>query len=186
MSNGQDTASNEATLSLKAATTITEHPMPQSVATGGTAVFTATATGEGAVAYRWQKDGSDLSDGEHYSGTGTTMLTISNADAADAGSYRCRATADCGDAVSSEAALTVNPPPTVPADFNQDGAVDMTDFAYFQMCFNGPNQSPAQSGCELADLDSDGDADMADFAVFQTCFNGPNRPPACQYGRGSL
>jgi hypothetical protein len=72
-------------------------------------------------------------------------------------------------------------PPVIPGDFDRDGDVDLTDFAIFQGCFNGPNRPPAQaSGCEDANLDGDaaGDVDLSDFAVFQRCFNGPNRPPA--------
>jgi hypothetical protein len=66
------------------------------------------------------------------------------------------------------------------ADLDRDGDVDLGDFSFFQMCFNGPNRPPTQANCSDADLDSDGDVDLADFGVFQSCFNGPNRPPACQ------
>jgi hypothetical protein len=65
------------------------------------------------------------------------------------------------------------------ADFDRDGDVDLTDFGYFQGCFNGSNRPPPQSGCADADLDGDADVDLADFSVFQGCFNGPNRPSAC-------
>jgi Concanavalin A-like lectin/glucanases superfamily len=64
-------------------------------------------------------------------------------------------------------------------DFDNDGDVDLADFSHFQACFNGPNRSPAASGCDDSDLDHDHDVDLADFATFQACFNGPNRPPAC-------
>jgi hypothetical protein len=68
----------------------------------------------------------------------------------------------------------------LPADFDDDGDVDLTDFSHFQGCFNGPNRPAAQAGCEDTDLDGDADVDLADFFVFQGCFNGPNRPPACE------
>ncbi len=64
-------------------------------------------------------------------------------------------------------------------DFDGDGDVDLTDFTAFQGCFNGPNATPAASGCGAADLDSDGDVDLADFNAISACFNGPNRAPAC-------
>jgi len=57
--------------------------------------------------------------------------------------------------------------------------VDLSDFAVFQACFNGPNQTPQGPGCLPADFDGDADVDLADFAVFQSCFGGPNRPPRC-------
>jgi|GEM_PF-2878401 len=63
-------------------------------------------------------------------------------------------------------------------DFDGDGDVDVSDFAHFQACFNGPGVAPA-SGCLVdADADDDGDVDVGDFAAFQVCFNGPGRPPA--------
>ena len=67
-----------------------------------------------------------------------------------------------------------------PADFDCDGDVDVSDFAYFQACFNGPGQPPAREGCEGVNLDADlaGDVDVSDFARFQACFNGAGRPPA--------
>ncbi len=74
---------------------------------------------------------------------------------------------------------SVAPPVPAASDFDRDGDVDLTDFGYFQVCFNGPNRSAALSGCDLADLDADNDVDLADFSAFQACFNGPNRPPAC-------
>lgn len=76
--------------------------------------------------------------------------------------------------------LTVSaaPSPDASADFDHDGDVDITDFGFFQMCFNGPNRPSFVGGCGFADLDGDGDVDLADFGGFQTCFNGANRPPA--------
>lgn len=75
---------------------------------------------------------------------------------------------------------TVRVGPAAPsADFDQDGDVDMVDFAQFQTCFNGPNRQPLQENCGAADFDADSDVDMVDFAYFQSCFNGPNRQPLC-------
>jgi uncharacterized lipoprotein YddW (UPF0748 family) len=170
-------ASDEAALSLKAATTITQPPLPQSVSSGETATFTVTAAGEGTLAYRWQKDGSDLSDGGHYSGATTATLMVSSADSGDVANYRCAVTGGCGSIMSSDAALTVAAP-FAKADLDRDGDVDLTDFALFQSCFNGPNR-PSAAGCPAnSDFDGDEDVDLTDFAIFQACFNGPNRPPA--------
>jgi len=70
-------------------------------------------------------------------------------------------------------------PPAARGDLDNDGDADLTDFASFQACFNGPNRAPGQTGCADADLDGDTDVDLADFGTFQGCFNGPNRPPKC-------
>ncbi len=87
--------------------TITQHPGPQSVCPGGTAVFGVTAGGAGPFGYQWQKNGANVADGGHYSGTGTATLTVSNADANDAASYRCVVTNAGGSTISNAAALTL-------------------------------------------------------------------------------
>jgi len=92
------------------------------------------------------------------------------------------ATATAPEAFTVEAAPSCNTPPQ---DVDGDGDVDLTDFATFQLCFNGPNRPypppPVdQQKCACLDADpDDGDVDLADFAVFQSCFNGPNRGPSC-------
>jgi GH25 family lysozyme M1 (1,4-beta-N-acetylmuramidase) len=105
-SNGSAT-SNAAALTLKTATAITQQPTNQSVGTGGTATFTVAATGDGTLGYQWQKGGTNLSDGGHYSGTTTATLTISSADSNDAATYCCVVTGTCGSATSNGATLTV-------------------------------------------------------------------------------
>jgi hypothetical protein len=66
------------------------------------------------------------------------------------------------------------------ADFDTDGDVDLTDYGFFHLCFNGPNKPPTLQTCDLADFDGDGDVDLSDFGVFLSCYNGPMRPPLCQ------
>ncbi len=104
---GGTTYSNAAALSLKAATTVTQQPAPAAVCSGANAAFTVTASGDGSLAYQWQKNGVDLIDGGHYSGANSSTLTISAADGSGVASYRCVVTAGCGTAVSAEAALTL-------------------------------------------------------------------------------
>ncbi len=102
------TASSEAALALKTATTITQHPANASVVVGGTTNFTVVATGDGTLTYQWQKNQANLNNGGHYSGCTTATLTISNADTNDAASYRCVVTAGCGSSTSFQGALTVS------------------------------------------------------------------------------
>jgi len=64
-------------------------------------------------------------------------------------------------------------------DFDLDADVDLTDFAFFQTCFSGPNRAPSLVECRSADADGDDDVDLADFAWFQNCFNGADRPARC-------
>lgn len=75
--------------------------------------------------------------------------------------------------------VTAMPPPEN-GDVDSDGDVDLSDFGFFQICFNGPNRPPMlNSSCDVVDFDKDDDVDLADFAEFLACFNGANRPPAC-------
>lgn len=72
------------------------------------------------------------------------------------------------------------PADPAPGDIDEDGDVDVADFGFFQLCFNGPSRPPGLGdSCHAADLDRDGDVDLADFGGFLACFNGPGRPAAC-------
>ncbi len=65
-------------------------------------------------------------------------------------------------------------------DVDNDGQVDLGDFAVFALCMAGPEASPAPPepitayGCKAAfDFESDGDVDIHDFAEFQRLVTGP-------------
>jgi hypothetical protein len=58
-------------------------------------------------------------------------------------------------------------------DIDQDGDVDLTDYARYTACLSGPNQTTPPPGCtpvefDRSDFDSDGDVDARDFAIGQT------------------
>jgi hypothetical protein len=63
-------------------------PATQTICQTLTASFSVTHNGTGAI-YTWRKDGIDLVDGPHHSGTATATLTILDATAAESGSYTC-------------------------------------------------------------------------------------------------
>lgn len=104
---GGSATSNAAALTLKAATAISAHPSSQSIPAGGSANFSVSATGDGALAYQWQKNSVNLTNGGHYSGVTTATLTVSSADTNDAADYRCLVIAGCGNVTSDVATLTV-------------------------------------------------------------------------------
>ena len=59
----------------------------------------------------------------------------------------------------------------VPADFDQDGDVDLSDFATFALCYGGAGMTTPPPSCDpgdfdKTDLDDDNDVDLSDFATF--------------------
>jgi hypothetical protein len=59
------------------------------------------------------------------------------------------------------------------ADFDNDGDVDLLDFARFQVCFTGEGPAVCRGGCNRLDLDPDDDIDLLDFAAFSPLLDGP-------------
>ena len=67
--------------------------------------------------------------------------------------------------------------PTNPCDLDDDGDVDLNDFATFAICYGGatvttPPPSCPQDDFEGSDFDDDGDVDLTDFATFALNFTG--------------
>ena len=70
---------------------------------------------------------------------------------------------------------------TLAGDINNDGRLNLRDFAGLRACMNGPGENlPAV--CDPFDIDGDGDCDLFDFAEFQTgCTGEPVAPPGGDY-----
>jgi probable HAF family extracellular repeat protein len=60
----------------------------------------------------------------------------------------------------------------LPGDFDENGAVDLNDFASAAACLGAPNVALPNSDCAVFDFDSDEDSDLEDFAYFQRLFTG--------------
>jgi hypothetical protein len=86
---------------------ITVHPQNQTVAVGGTASFTVTATGTAPLTYQW------LHGGFAVGGVTTSNLTINPVTETDEGSYTVRVSNAAGEAISDPATLTVLIPPVI-------------------------------------------------------------------------
>jgi hypothetical protein len=80
---------------------ITTQPVSQTVATGGTVTLTAGASGTPAPTYQWYLNGILIP------GATNATLTISNAQAANAGSYTVTITNSAGTVTTTAASLTV-------------------------------------------------------------------------------
>ncbi len=93
-------SSHMVTLTVTGSTPVfSEQPGAATVASGSTAVFTATASG--GPSYQWYRNGVAIP-----SGTSATLV-ITGATAANAGSYTCKATNPGGAATSNPATLSV-------------------------------------------------------------------------------
>ena len=93
--------SEAAALSLAFPPVIVAHPQGQSVVAGGNATLQVSAEGTAPLAYAWTRNGFDLPDADG------PVLTIEDADAADAGSYLVTVSNSAGFAVSDPATLIV-------------------------------------------------------------------------------
>jgi hypothetical protein len=96
------TTSSNAILTPLFPPTITSTPSNQAVVAGTQVTFSASASGTAPLAYQWQFDGASIP------GATNTSLIISNALAANAGSYLFVATNPYGSATSAVAVLTVD------------------------------------------------------------------------------
>ncbi len=85
---------------------IVQQPQVQRAVPGASAQFSVTGEGD-AIGYRWQQDGTDLSDDGRHSGTTAAVLTISQVERQDAAAYRCVLSNEGGATVSDSAALRV-------------------------------------------------------------------------------
>ncbi len=120
--NGADTSGITLNLIFNPAATalpvITSQPVSATVTVGGTATFTVIATG--AVSYQWFFGGNSIG------GATSSSYTVSNAQAANAGSYFVTVTNAAGSVNSSDTVtLTVNaappPPPPPPSSGGRGG-----------------------------------------------------------------
>jgi len=103
---GSVTSSN-AILTVNLPPSITTQPQSQTIAQGTTATFTVAATGTAPLSYQWLLNGTGIP------GASDTSYTRTNAQPADAGSYAVAVINVAGVAVSSNAVLTVNSPPSI-------------------------------------------------------------------------
>lgn len=58
-------------------------------------------------------------------------------------------------------------------DADEDGDVDLRDFAAFQSCFTGNGNALTSGECAVADADGDTDADLDDVGSLVSAMNGP-------------
>ena len=109
--------SNAMVVSVDVAPTITTEPQSQTVASGQTVSFSATASGTPSASYQWQVSTNsggtwtNLTNNSNNSGTSTSTLTVSGVSGTMNGyNYRLVATNAAGSAISTNLTLTVVAP----------------------------------------------------------------------------
>jgi sugar lactone lactonase YvrE len=95
--------------------TISAQPVSQSVAAGGSASFSVTASSGLPASYLWTFNHTAIA------GATNSTLSLSNVRAADAGDYRVTVTNDAGSVTSSAATLTVTAAPPPPSGGGSGG-----------------------------------------------------------------
>ena len=78
-------------------------PLLNKVTSGQNITFVVNATFSGEL-FRWQFNGSNITDGEEYSGITTNTLIITNIQQEDEGNYTCIVTTSFGVDVTSQPA----------------------------------------------------------------------------------
>ena len=102
-------ASSNAALTVLVPPAIVTQPSAQSVAEGGFATLVATATGTAPLAYQWRRNGANLAAGPGLTGVNGPVLTLSNAQPAQSGTYSIAISNAAGAVLSFNALLTVIP-----------------------------------------------------------------------------
>jgi hypothetical protein len=169
-------------------TTIIQQPVLYTVVDGGDASFSVVAEGDN-LAYQWQKDGSDLSDGGVISGSATSILNLTGVAEANEGAYRCIVTGTCNISNSNPANLIVNPTSnftTQPVDIERCvgesagfSVVASGSGLIYQWKLNGSDLSDDAiiSGVTTANL-SISSVSLTDAGAYTCLINGESSSPA--------
>jgi sugar lactone lactonase YvrE len=105
--------SSVVTLTVVSPPFITQQPEGLTVTNGQPAGFSVTVAGTGPLAYQWQFNGNNLTDGGSLSGSATTNLVLSLTTTNDAGSYTVIISNGWGSVTSSVAVLTLASSPVI-------------------------------------------------------------------------
>lgn len=113
--------SQVATLSVFMPPSISVPPQNTTVIVTSNAVLSVTASGSEPLSYRWQRSGTNLSDGGRISGATNALLTIAATRTSDASGYTVVISNTAGSVTSSVATLTVLSPVRITSAPNASG-----------------------------------------------------------------
>ena len=104
---GQGGAGTIFSLGLPGGLQITTQPADQTVFSGATAVFSVVTLGGEPMTFRWAINGTNLTDGGNISGSGSRVLTVSNASPTNVAYYSVTIHNSSGTVFSDSAFLEV-------------------------------------------------------------------------------
>jgi len=104
---GSVTSSNAVLSLTNVPPAITLQPTNQTASVGSDVTFVVLATGTSPLIYQWQMDGTNLEDGGPFNGAVSNVLTISDVQLTNGGTYTVVVTNIAGSVISSNAVLTV-------------------------------------------------------------------------------
>lgn len=160
------------------APTITTQPAPQTLCAAEAATFSIAITGgTGPFTYQWRKGGVAIDTLANPSAS-TPTLTLTSVTPADAGSYDCVVSVQCGSTTSNAATLTVLAPcPCGPADIagpggsvGADGELTADDILRFVGAFTAQNLAVADVAGPGPSLIRDGELTADDIILFVIWF----------------
>jgi len=135
-----------------------EHPQSQDALPGDTVLFSVVADGEEELTYKWSFNGVFIEDDEHFFGSDTATLSISNVTCLDhAGLYEAVVTDSCGFVFSQPATLIVRET----GDLNVDCVVNVSDLL---ILLSDWGKCTDPSDCP-ADLNGDGVVNVSDLLI---------------------
>ncbi len=106
---------------------IATEPASRSVRAGSDVTFSVAAWALYPLSYRWQFNGTNLTDGGRIQGSSSSLLALSNVQPSDAGNYRVEVGNNSyGWATSQEAVLTVFSVPCLGIAFTAEGRAQVT------------------------------------------------------------
>ncbi len=97
-----------ATLTITGPPVITLQPASQTAVPGTNVSFAVAATGTAPLGYRWQFNGTSLTDGGQFSGTGSPILSVGNVQSGNVGGFSVVVSNVAGSVTSAVANLSLN------------------------------------------------------------------------------
>ena len=113
-------------LTMTSAPQITLQPSNQTALAGASLSFSVAAFGASPLSFQWQKNGANLTDGGHISGSASRILTVHAITSNDAGTYSVIVSNGLGSIFSTDAVLVVESPPLFQSAIQASGVLTLT------------------------------------------------------------